>query len=83
MIHWIFRACTKHSMKFTAKVILEKNQYSEPLVDSIIRDTLNKLFEKEKAALPEENEDGWNEWKYFSSNTGERYLTNLNKILES
>ena len=45
MIHRIFRACstykTFHEGLERAKMILNRNQYPEQLVDSIVRDTLN------------------------------------------
>ncbi|XP_066911760.1 uncharacterized protein [Clytia hemisphaerica] len=69
MIHRIFRACssykTFHEGLERAKVILNRNQYPEPLVDSIIRDTLNKLFEKEEPPVVEENEDEEDDLKMF------------------
>ena len=34
--------------------MINRNEYPDPLVDSIIQDTLNKLFEKEELTASEE-----------------------------
>ena len=69
MIHRIFRAFstykTFHEGLERAKMILNRNQYPEQLVDSIVRDTLNKIFKTEVPTVAEENEDEEAELKTF------------------
>ena len=46
-------------------MILNRNQYLEQLVDSIVRDTLNKIFKKEVPTVAEDNEDEEADLKMF------------------
>lgn len=61
MINSIFRACScykaLHESLQRAKTTLERNQHPKSFVDSIIRDSLNKLFEKERVESKEKEEE--------------------------
>ena len=67
MVHRIFRSCSNfinfHESLCRAKEILEKNQYPKNFVDSVIKDTLDKLVgksddeEAKKATVDDEVEE--------------------------
>ena len=61
MIRRIFRAYNtyKHFQESLQKVrgILSKNQYPESVIDQLIRDTLNKIFEEKETVTESEEED--------------------------
>ena len=58
MIHRIFRACSTykhfHESLQKARDILLKNQYPESVIDRLIKDTLNKIFEKKETVTESE-----------------------------
>ena len=61
MIHRIFRSCsnfkTLNESLNKAKLILEKNQYPKSFVDSIIKETLDKLIGTETVSEKDKSED--------------------------
>ena len=61
LIHRIFRACsnfkTLSESLHKAKSILEKNQYPKSFVDSIIKETLDKLLGTETVREKEKHEE--------------------------
>ena len=61
MIHRIFHVCStyKHFHKSLQKArgIRLKNQYPESVIDWLIRDTLNKIFEKKEMVTKSEKVD--------------------------
>ena len=61
MIHRIFRACSTykhfHESLQKARDILLKNQYPESVIDRLIKDTLNKIFEKKETVTESEEVD--------------------------
>ena len=68
MIHRIFRACSTykhfHESLQKARGILLKNQYPESVIDRLIRDTLNKIFEKKETVTESEEVDEEEERKW-------------------
>ena len=61
MIHRILRTCSTykhfHESLQKARGILLKNQYPECVIDRLIRDTLNKIFEKKEMITKSEKVD--------------------------
>ena len=88
MIHRIFRACSTykhfHESLQKARDILLKNQYPESVIDRLIKDTLNKIFEKKETVTESEEVDEEEEKKMvmieYRGKISDQFKISLNKL---
>ena len=90
LVHRIFNACSSwtniHKSLAKAKKILERNQYPAKFYDAIIKDTITKIFEKEKGTQSGEekkNEEGVKPTLFFvqyRGNVTDKFDKSLKKI---
>ena len=85
MIHRIFHVCStyKHFHKSLQKArgICLKNQYPKSVIDWLIRDTLNKIFEKKEMVTKSEKVDEEEEKKMMIEYSGMKKLNTPCQII--